>query len=332
MAAVDNNTTALLAAVRRDCFTANSDDNWADDKILGIADDCILQIAGALKKTKQDWFNDDFDVALVASQHGYDVPEEAMWSSIENAYLVDKTTGRLVSEFNVISSSNRTMFQNLDSLTGVPSSVYLNNSELIFSPAPDANAVAAYSCTVSAYRRPAQLCLPSVTARVTAVNSVTQTMTVSGTPSTWAAEAPDPYTTATPWRLDVYNRRLPNTRELWNKTITIPTSTAYVFLPTITAAEFASIHVGDVLALRGTSPYVDLPPEAVPFLRQMIKKVILTAQTDSQALQVYLAEKADEAAQFIKGMSNRADGSPRKLSQYNAGTSRFMRRGIMRGR
>ncbi len=333
MAAVDNNTTALIAAVRRDAFLAASDDNWTDARIMSIADDCTLQIAGALKKTKQDWFNEDFDLALVTSQSKYDVPEEAMWSSLENAFLIDITTGRVVSELAFVSSSNRMMFQSIDNgITGVPDSAYLNNSQIVFSPAPDSSTVAAYSCTVSAYRRPAQLCLPSVTVRVTAVNTVTQTLTTSTQPSSWATDAPDPYTSGTPYRLDVYNRRLPNTRELWNKTLTAPSVTALLFSPSITAAEFATIHVGDVVTLRGTSPYPDLPPEAVPFLRQMIKKTILTAQTDSQALQVYLGEKADEAAMFIKGMSNRADGSPKKLSLFNAGGSRFIRRGIMWGR
>lgn len=326
MPAVDNNTTALLAAVRRDAFLATSDTNWGDARILGIADDCTLKIASALKRAKQDWFQEDFDVVLVADQPGYDVPETAMWSSIENAFLRDITTGKIVSEVNNISSSNRRMFEsaNIES-AGIPRALWLNHSQITLTPAPDDNAVASYSMTVSAYRRPGQLVAVSECVNVTAVNSVTQTLTIAARPSTWTT---DTYTSGTPYRVDLYNRNLPNTQLLRNKTVTSALSTALVFSPSITAAEFASIAVGDVVASKSTSCYIDLPPEAVPYLREMIVQSILRSQTDAQALQAYLNSKADEAALFIKSMSNRHDGRARKLSLYNAGATRFTRGGV----
>lgn len=87
--------------------------------------------------------------------------------------------------------------------------------------------------------------------------------------------------------------------------------------------------MGDVVAMKNTSQYPDLPDEGVPFLREMVQQSILTSQTDSQALQVYLAAKAEEAALFIRSMSNRHDGRPKRLSLYNAAGSRFIRRGFM---
>ncbi len=323
--AADNDSTALLAAVRRDQFLAASDDNWTDVKILGIADDCLIgPIAAALKSAKQDWFANDFDVALVASQAAYDLPEQAMFSSIENGFLIDKTTGRLVSTIGNISESQRVLHQSgNDNLTGTPEALWLNHTQLVLTPAPDSNAVAAYSMTVAAYREPGQLVLTSETVRVTAVNSVTQTLTTSARPSSWATDA---YTSGTPYRVDVYNRNKPNTQKLWNQLVTAPSSTALVFSPSITAAAFALIAVGDVVTMKDTTPYVDLPRSGVPYLRRMIQKTIGMAQKDPQALQEYLSTEAGALANFMRGMSNRHDGKGKKISLYHAGTSAFMRR------
>lgn len=324
MPAVDNTADQLVAAVRRDCFQAANDDNWTSAKILGVADDCTLKIAAALKKLKQDWFQEDFDVTLVADQKEYAAPEAAMWSSVENVFLVDKSTGRIVAELANASSSNRAIYQSPnDGASGIPGAVWLNQYALVCEPAPDDSAVTAYSMTVSAYRRPGQLVLETEIARVTAVNSVTQTLTINARPSTWETDA---YTSGTPYRVDLYSRTLPNAQLLRNRTVTAPSATALTFSPSITAAEFATISVGDVVAMKNTTWYPDMPPEAVPHLRSMVQKTILTAQTDAAALQAYLAEKADEAALFIKGMSNRHDGKPRKLSLRNAAGARFMMR------
>lgn len=327
--AVANDTTQLISAVRRDTFLAASDDNWTSDRILGIADDCTLSYcAPALKRAKQGWFQDDFTFSLVSGVTEYDVPEEAMWTGIESAWLVNKTSGLYYAELDVVASSNRMMYQTANNTNGsVPTSIYLNQTQIVFLPAPSASAASTYNVVVSAYRRPAQLCLPSVTCQIVSLNSVTQTITTTTQPSTWSTLAPDIFTSGSPYRLDFYNRLLPNTRKFWNQTLTSPSVTALTFSPTITAANFAMLSAGDYVTLKGVSPFPDMPPEAVPFLRKMISKTITTAQTDSEALSVYLNQKSDELETLMKGMSNRSDGSPHKLSLYNSAARSFVRLG-----
>lgn len=323
MAAQDNDTTALIDAVRRDSFMAQSgqSDNWTDPRILGVADDCTLKwIAPALKRTKQGWFRIDFDIPMVAEQSRYDTPQEAMWNGIEAVWLENPTSRVIEGKVSVVDESNRMQY-GWDN-PGIPQYAWFDHTQIVFSPAPSSDAVSAYSMTASAYRRPAQLVLPDETARVLAVNSVTQVLTVASIPSAFTV---DPYTSGTPYRLDIYNKNLPNTRLMWNHTMSSPSVTALAFAPTITAESFATISVGDVLTMKGTSPYPDLPPDGVPFLRDMVVRTILTAQTDMQGLQVYLGQQSESLGNFLKGMSNRADGSPRKLSLSNAGTARFMR-------
>lgn len=323
MAAQDNDTTALIDAVRRDSFMAQSgqSDNWTDARILGVADDCTLKwVAPALKRTKQGWFRIDFDIPMVTEQTRYDTPQEAMWNGVEAIWLENPTSRIIEGKVSVVDDSNRMQY-GWDT-PGIPQYAWFDHTQIVFSPAPSADVVSACSMTASAYRRPAQLVLPSETARITALNSVTQTVTITTRPSTWTT---DTYTSGSPYRVDFYDRDLPNTRLLWNKTVSSATVTAIVFAPTITAASFAMLSVGDVVTMKSTSPYPDLPPDGVPFLRDMIVRTILTAQTDMQGLQVYLGQQSEALGNFLRGMSNRADGSPRKLSLSNAGTARFMR-------
>lgn len=322
--AADNDSTAFVAAVRRDLFTAGADDNWTDEKIFAIADDCLVgPISAALKTAKQEWFAKDYDVALVAEQGEYTLPEQTAYGSIENVYLIDIDTGRIVAELTNATSSQRPLHQpGNDGLSGIPQAVYFRDDSIILTPSPDSNAVSMYSLTVAGYREPGQLCKTSETARVTAVNSVTQTLTITTRPSSWAV---DSYTSGTPYRVDVYGRNKPNPQKLWNQLVTAPSSTALVFNPSITASAFATISVGDVVTMKDTTPYVDLPRGGVPYLRKMVQKTIALAQTDPQALQVYLAEQAAQLAAFMRGMSNRHDGKGRKVSLRYAGAARFVR-------
>lgn len=351
-------SAALVAAVRRDLFLAQSDDNWPDESILGIADDCLCgPIAAALKAAKQEFFAADFDVPLVADQGSYDLPVGSMWSSIENAYLVDKTTGRIVATFENISESQRPLHQpGNDGLSGIPQAAWLQHTQLNLTPAPDSNAVAAYSLTVAGYRRPGKLIKTDQAARLqplaipaTADNQMNAAMysysmaivAMTSLPSLWISDRwglgnPDHPGSAT-YDVEVYGAYDPHTRRLPSIVVASITSTGSVtamiadFDPANTytplqLADYNKIQKSDVLVPAGTTIYVALPLEGIPYLRRMIRKTILTAQTDAQALQEYLAEESAALANFMKGMKNRHDGKGRKVSLYHAAGSRFMRR------
>lgn len=355
----ENDSSAFIAAVRRDLFLARSDDNWSDEDILGVADDCLCgPIAAALKAAKQEFFACDFDVELVADQSTYDLPGGSMWSSIENAYLIDKTTGRIVSTFLNISESQRPLQQpGNDNLSGTPQAVWMQHTQLNLTPAPDSNAVASYSLTVAGYRRPGKLIktdqcarfLPlAIPASVDAdmvgsmyLYSSTSTAAMTSLPSLWVADSwgrgnPDhPYIGT--YDVEFYGAYDPHTRRMPSVCVASITSSgpsnplAANFDPADTYTPLAVetynlIQKSDVICPAGTTPFVSLPREGLPYLRRMVMKTISVAQTDPQALQAYLAEESAALAAFMKGMKNRHDGKGRKVSLWNAAGSRFMRR------
>lgn len=322
MGAPDYDSAALLTGVRRDCFLAASDENWTDTRIMAIADDCTLsQIAPVFKSTKQDWFQADKTIPLVASVTAYDLPEEAMWSGVDKVWVIETATGRIIDDagLNYVNASQRGLVQTQQA--GVPAAFWTNQTQLIINAPPDATTVATYSLLVSYYRRPAQLVLTTNVCTVTAVSSVTMIASVTTIPSYITTNGPDTYTSGTPYRLDVWDRTLPNTRLIGNATASV-TGAVITFNGAVTAAQVALISTGDIISVHGTSKYPDMPPEAMPFLRKLVGKTITMAQKDDVGLQAYIAGQQGELANVIRGMSNRADGSPKKLSMRNAGALR----------
>lgn len=323
MGAPDYDSAALLTGVRRDCFLAASDENWTDTRIMAIADDCTLsQIAPTFKATKQDWFQADKTIPLVASVTAYDLPEEAMWSGVDKVWVIETATGRITNEkgLNYVNASQRGQVQTQQA--GVPSAFWSNQTQLVINAPPDATTVATYSLLVSFYRRPAQLVLTTNVCTVTAVSSVTMIASVTTIPSYMTTNGPDTYTSGSPYRLDVWDRTLPNTRLIGNATASSGSSTLFTFNGDVTAAQVALISAGDVVSVHGTSKYPDMPPEAMPFLRNLVGKTILMAQKDAAGLEAYISAQMVLLTNVIKGMSNRADGSPKKMSMRNAGALR----------
>lgn len=312
-------TAAFLTAVRRDCFLAASDDNWTDSKILGIAHDRLINdITPIVKTCKQEWYQYDTIVTLVASVSNYELPQDAMWNGVEALFLVD-TTGAKVSKLNYVSSSNRPLYEQTGG--GIPTYFWENQAEIVVQPVPDSTTAGQFTMCVSSYRRPAQMVLTTQVCTVQSVTSATKTVTVASIPSYVTSNGPDPYTTATPYRMDVYGRNPPYRRKFSNLTCS-PSSTSFVFGAAVTTAQVASITSGDILCVTGTTIFPDLPPDAHPFLNSLVCATILRAQTDAAGLRLFVEKEMQKLATTLRGMENRADGSPRKLSLFNSAAAR----------
>ncbi len=163
--------------------------------------------------------------------------------------------------------------------------------------------------------------LTSQVCTIQSVTSGTKTVTVSSIPSYVTSNGPDLYTTGIPYRMDVYGRNPPYRRKFTNLTCS-PSSTSFIFDSNVPTATVASITSGDIFCVTGTTIFPDLPPDAHPFLNSLVCATILRAQTDAPGLKLFVEKEMQKLATTLRGMENRADGSPRKLSLYNSAASR----------
>lgn len=318
-------TDDLIEAVRRDCFLATSDENWTDARILSIAHDCILEgLAPRMKTAKQNWFLQSASVTLVASVSQYDVPPEAMWNGVSSVMLRQTSDGLLAGKLTIIDPENEYMYGQQQN-PAIPSVFYLNNTELNLVPRPDSNAASTYDLKLTYYRRPAQMITQAQAVTIQSVTSASLTCTTSAQPSYFSTNAPDAYTSGTPSRVDIYNRLQPYTRRYTNLTGSITSTTGFLFNGSVTTTQVATIQSGDIMTVYGTTIFPDVPPELHPYLRRLTSATIRLAQGDP-AYQAVIDKALSDVDSFMRGMSNRTDGTARKLSLNLSGAGRIIAR------
>lgn len=308
----------LIDAVRRDCFLATSDENWTDTRILNVAHDCILeQLAPRMRTAQQGWFLTSASVTIVQSVTVYDVPPEAMWNGVSSLQLRQIDNGALCGKLQLIDPNLEYAYAT--HVPGIPRNFWPENTTFNVIPVPDENAASTYDWKLTYYRRPAQMITADQACVVQSVTSASLTVTTSTQPSYFSTNAPDAYTSGMPSRVDVYNRLQPYTRLFSNLTGSITSSTGFLFNGSVTTTQVAGISSGDILCVYGTSIFPDLPPELHPYLQRLTSATIRLAQGDP-AYQAVIDRAAMDAENFIRGMSNRTDGSPKKLSlKFSAG-------------
>lgn len=316
-------TDDLIDAVRRDCFLANSDENWTESRILSIAHDCILEgLAPRMKNAKQNWFLQSASVTFVASVSAYDVPPESMWNGISSVQLRQTSDGLLCSKLNLIEPDNEYMYGQVQN-PAIPANFWVDQTQLHVIPSPDSNAASTYDAKVSYYRRPAQMITLAQAVTVQSITSLS--VTTSSQPSYFSTNAPDAYTTGMPSRVDVYNRLQPYTRRFTNFTGSITSATGFTFNGSVTSAQVATIQSGDILTVYGTTIFPDVPPELHPYLRRLTAATIRLAQGDP-AYQAVIDRVGIDVDNFLRGMMNRTDGTARKLSMTLSAAGRIIGR------
>lgn len=307
----------ILDMVRRRGFIATSDENWGDDRILKTASEIIREtIAPQLKTMKEGWYRTQATITLVAGQSLYDYPEEAAWNSVETIKLRRYSDGGIAGDVLLIEPSNAQLSPSTPS--GIPGAFWHENTQICVFPTPDSGAATAYNFLVPMYRRSSTLVTTSSVCTVVSVSSVTLTTTAQ--PTYFTTNAPDIYTSGSPYIVDVWRRTTPRTRLFGAAQCTAPSTTSLAFT-SLTAAQAATIKPGDIVSVKGTTIYPDMPAELNPLLVNLTIATIKLAQGD-QSYQAQLERAQADTLSAIRGMSNRADGKQRKLTLYNASTVR----------
>src|SRR5678816_374577 len=140
-------TDELVDAVRRDCFLANSDENWTEARILSIAHDCILeQLAPRMKNAKQNWFLTAATVTLTASVTQYDVPGEAMWNGVSSVQLRNVSSQIITGKLTLIDPNNEYVYT--QESPGTPGGYWVDQTQMSVLPAPSSDVASTYDAKV----------------------------------------------------------------------------------------------------------------------------------------------------------------------------------------
>jgi hypothetical protein len=239
------------------------------------------------------------DYAITANQSHYVIPTRASGTVLRDVQVVQDS--RIYSLPAVDSDEITT------TSTGEVEGYYLEHNDVVLYPTP---AATTGTLRLRYFMRPSRLAATTACAQISAINTVTSTVTVSSIPSSWATNTV----------VDFIKAQAPYYNLAIDQTITGVSGTDITFssLPT-------NLAVNDWLALAEYSPIPQVPHEFLPVLAQMTVAKALEAIGDregARAAERVLTGTGTEPdtgmiASVLKLITPRVVGEPKKVIQRN---------------
>jgi len=257
-------TTDLLSSIRQRGSiptTTNTNNVNSTSNLLVLAtEELHTRLLPLLMATRSEFFVAPIpdDQAVTANQSAYPISSRAVGMILRDVQLID---GSSVRSLRQIDSDQITTTS-----TGAVEGYYLQHNNVILYPTPSSTSG---TLRLRYFVRPSRLAATSACAQISAINAVTNTVTVNSLPSTWAVGND----------MDMVSGSVPYQCRVMNKAITAISGSDVTF-----AALPTGLAVGDWLALAEYTPIPQIPFEFQPVLAQMTVVKALEALGDNDGV------------------------------------------------
>ena len=298
MAGPSYDTVALIANIKRRCAVPNSQLTYLDTDFSDMATDELQgTVVPLIMSTREEYFVHHVDV--VVSGSSLDIPANAVGEKLRTVAYVQQTSPLVLVNLPRI---------DLDVVTGLGffnsatiAGFYIEDNTLNLYPSnsvPQNQTIRLYY-----YKRTLALAAPSTYGKVVSIDAVANTFQLSFVPSTWEI-----------------GTELNSVSSVSPFAVTVTTMAIVgVSSPTVEVASVAGLSVGDYVSLEGYSAVPQVPIEAHAWLAQLTAVKALEGLGDREAMKAAQA-KADmlEKSMLIM-VSQRVDGSVKKIMNPNGG-------------
>lgn len=296
-------STDLITSVKRRCAVPTSQVTFEETDFLAMADEEIRsKIVPLVLRTIEEYYTRTFDTLLVANQAFYPMPTRAIAGALRNVQLVDVNDDMNRRELERLSPEDLYSSYTGDyRFTIQKNGFYLQSNQIVIYPTPTQGVNLlrqTYSC------RPNSLVDPSECAQVQSIDFTTNQITVVSLPTNFSTLTPLDFIQANPG-FD------------WTAQDQTPTNVSGNVL-TFGSALPSNLSVGDYICLSGYSCVVQVPVELHPLLYQYVVVRVLSAQTDSEALQAANFELQQLQANALSLISPRVVGKPKRATNGRA--------------
>lgn len=265
----------LVVAVKRRAAVPTAQNTFQNSDFYSLADEEIRsKLVPLVMKNMEEFYVRPLDYQINANQSSYLIPTRSVASGLRDVQIIDSNDDQ-----------NRFPLERID-LGDLYSSFAANYRFTIRKNGfyPQGNSIIIYptpTMTVNLLRmyyvcRPNSIVDVTACAQVTGINTALNQISVTSLPSTFSTSSPLDFVKANPgFECSAIDQ-----------TPTLIAGTVLTFgsaLPT-------DLSIGDYLCLAGQSCVVQVPVELQPLLYQYIVVRILSAQTDTQALQSAINE------------------------------------------
>lgn len=292
-------STQLIAAVKRKVSIPSTQSLFTNEDFIELADEALHSIIVPLiQSVVEEYFVHVEDFTVTPTNNFIEIPTEASGLRLREIYEIDQMGGSIISSVRRVALD--TLANSVFGYRGGYSSqscFYLQNSQVMFYPLP----TAAHYFRVLFYKSPNHLVQVIAGGTVTAITPASNTITLNSSPN-WDIGN----------KLDVMIPQVPF--NLRKEDVTIVSKAGFDIV--LSAADFASIAVGDLVYLAGEAPVAQyIPAEAWFLLVQATSMRCLESLADANALKASYATFNEMKKNLLTLINPRIVGDVKKVSK-----------------
>jgi hypothetical protein len=289
---VSYTTANFISSVQRRSFAPTNQLTYTEAEILAVGDEeTKTMILPNILAVREEFYVGYVDQPIVAGQAAYDIHARAVGMICREVQIVD--TNNAVTDLPRIEPEQVTSYA-----AGNPTGFYLRGDQIILDRPPSASLG---TIRQFFFLRPGDLVLTTASAVISAINTGTNTVTVTAIPSTWATGNVFDF---------IKKDGAQNYRAIdYTSTNVASNNITFSSLP-------STIVVGDYISLQGTSPLLQMPPDYWPVLAQCVAANMLRSSNQPGASEATkMADRMLEIAQ--KMITPRVQGEDRVVQPIN---------------
>lgn len=299
-------TTSLLTSIKRRAMVADNQNTFSDQDFIDLMnEEMMIGLVPSILQMKEEYFIFKTLVPLVANKNKYPVPERALANKVREVCYRDTTSKTLGNEYEMTRVAIDDRYTGLGNGTGVNDfsgfrRFYMLGSDLVIHPGVGASVTG--SLAFYYYLRPNTLVKNANVASVVSINRTTGEIALSSIPTGYSGEVEYDFIKAkSPHNILDIDISLTNLN-VTTKTITL----AVADIP-------EDLEVGDYVPLAGQTCVPNIPTELHMVLAQRAAQRVLEALGDTEGLANATAKINEMEGKLSTMMTNRVEGSPRKV-------------------
>jgi hypothetical protein len=260
---------------------------YENPEILAVAFDVLLsQMVPLILDLREEYYVTSESQAITANQAEYPIPHQAFGLMLRE---VKRVYNGQIQNLSQIDPSEITT-----EAKGTPESFYLEGQSVILYPTPQSTDGS--TVKLSFYKTPNTPVLTTAAALITSIDRVTGIITATP-PTSWTSND----------TFDFISQRNGH-KTLGTGTATLTT----VDMTFSTSSIPTTLEVGDYISLTGQAPYLQIPDNAFGLMVQLTANEFLEDLGDAQPLQIGIGKAEQLKAIFVKSMSTRVLGEPKR--------------------
>lgn len=275
-----------------------------NDYIFFLNQELNNNLIPEIKQVNNELFVVPVDITLVPGQAAYTLPTQCIGESVRSIHQVFPGDPTGQTEFQIRRLTTEQISAYWNGLTLLPVlnnqvyGFYIQGNQVIFYPAPTQQSTV-QKIRIRYFRQPNNLVSTTLCGQITAINTNTNTLTLSFIPSSWS-----PTTT----NVCVISGIPPFSTEVESTPI------VSISTPDIVLGSVAGFNVGDWVTTAGDSPIPQIPYSAFGTLVQAATVAVLQSAKDQVGMELAQQTLTALYAQMLKSLQPRDAGDPVKRS------------------